>query len=327
VDNLTHSLIGAAIGQTGLKKLSGLGMATLIIAANIPDIDAACFLWLEGHEHLAFRRGITHGPPAMLLLPALLTAAMVWFDQWQTRRGTRPDTRLPVRPLQLYFLALIGCLSHPAFDWLNNYGVRLLEPFSSQWFYGDTLFIIDVWLWAILIGGWFWSRRAESSGGNWRRRGQVVATVVGLYVFANGVITGRAEHLTAEQFRSSGETKLIVASPVPFLFWQRDVFIRGESIASSAEYLPGFGVELTEGSSGQHFADSGYFRCWLHQRAQHDRELAAYLYWTRMPIVAFEPVEDGFDITVSDQRYADPRVANRFTIERHASAADECREP
>ena len=75
MDNLTHSLFGAALGQIGLKRRTGLAMPTLIIAANLPDIDAACFAWLDGLEHLAFRRGITHGPIALLLLPLLLWAA------------------------------------------------------------------------------------------------------------------------------------------------------------------------------------------------------------------------------------------------------------
>ena len=38
-----------------------------VIGANLPDVDAACFFWLEGVEHLGFRRGITHGPPALVL--------------------------------------------------------------------------------------------------------------------------------------------------------------------------------------------------------------------------------------------------------------------
>jgi inner membrane protein len=66
MDNLTHSLIGAALGQAGLKRKTGLAMPALIIAANLPDIDAACFFWLDGTEHLGFRRGITHGPIAMM---------------------------------------------------------------------------------------------------------------------------------------------------------------------------------------------------------------------------------------------------------------------
>ena len=42
MDNLTHSLIGAALGQAGLKRKTGLAMPALIIAANLPDIDAGC---------------------------------------------------------------------------------------------------------------------------------------------------------------------------------------------------------------------------------------------------------------------------------------------
>jgi inner membrane protein len=292
MDNITHSLIGAAIGQTGLKKLSGLGMATLIIAANIPDIDAACFLWLEGHEHLAFRRGITHGPIAMLLLPALLTAIMIWFDRWQKRRGSRPEARLAVRPLQLYLLALIGCLSHPAFDWLNNYGVRLLEPFSSRWFYGDTLFIIDVWLWAILIGGWFWSRRAEKDGGNWRRRGQMVATVVGLYVLANGVITGAAER---GALATGPYPTVAIASPVPLLFWQRDVVsydgaedwrVNGRSV-SECDVLDAV------------------------NRVSENSDLEAFKFWSRAPFAARS--RDG-SVLIRDARYAGALIGSRFTV-------------
>ena len=65
MDNLTHSLAGALLGQIGLKRLSGRAMPTLIIAANLPDIDAMATLL--GPTSLAFRRGITHGPIALAL--------------------------------------------------------------------------------------------------------------------------------------------------------------------------------------------------------------------------------------------------------------------
>ena len=61
MDNLAHSLVGVALGEAGLKKKTGLGMATLIVAANIPDLDA---LGLLVGENLAWRRGWTHGPIA-----------------------------------------------------------------------------------------------------------------------------------------------------------------------------------------------------------------------------------------------------------------------
>ena len=73
MDNLTHSLVGALIGQAGLKRRTGLAMPALIIGANIPDIDAGCVVF--GMESLAMRRGLTHGPIAMALLPLVLLLA------------------------------------------------------------------------------------------------------------------------------------------------------------------------------------------------------------------------------------------------------------
>jgi inner membrane protein len=32
---------------------------------------------------------------------------------------------------------------------LNTYGIRLLMPFSGEWFYGDALFIVDPWVWLL----------------------------------------------------------------------------------------------------------------------------------------------------------------------------------
>ena len=57
-------------------------------------------------------------------------------------------------------------LSHVALDLLNNYGVRLLMPFSNRWFYGDAVFIIDPWLWLTLGAGiWLTRRRGIADRG------------------------------------------------------------------------------------------------------------------------------------------------------------------
>jgi inner membrane protein len=321
MDNLTHSLIGALIGQTGLKKLSGLGMPTLIIAANIPDIDAACFLWLEGTEHLGFRRGVTHGPLAMLILPLLLTAAMVGFDRWQTRRGKRPATRAPVRFGSLYLLALIGTLSHPVLDWLNNYGVRLLEPFSSRWFYGDSIFIIDVWMWAILIGGLLWSALAERRGNNWARRGSIAAVVLSAYVFGNGLVSGMAEAATARWVQATYGIKadLVVASPAPLAIWQREMLWRGQGQHGSrivnlmdsillALFEPAIIAPQPIGMDDPRIAAA----------ARTDPQVRAFLFWSRMPFAVREP--DG-SITIKDQRFTNPLTGDRFKV-RIAPATD-----
>jgi inner membrane protein len=71
------------------------------------------------------------------------------------------DEGPPLRPGWLLLLALAGVYSHVFLDWLNNYGVRLLTPFSWQWFYGDSVFIVDPWLWLMLgVGVWVARRTA-----------------------------------------------------------------------------------------------------------------------------------------------------------------------
>ena len=169
MEPLAHTLAGACLAESGLKRLSPLASSTLIIAANIPDVDGACYLH-SADLAFAFRRGWTHGALAIALLPIALTAAMLAIDHALTRR--HPE-RQPARPRALLALATLGVLSHPFLDWLNNYGVRLLMPFSDRWFYGDTLFIVDPWLWLILGGAVMLSWTAHT-------RGIIAAAALGL---------------------------------------------------------------------------------------------------------------------------------------------------
>jgi inner membrane protein len=170
MEPLTHTLAGACLAESGLKRLSPLAASTLIIAANIPDVDGACYVH-SANLAFAFRRGLTHGVLAMAVLPVALTAAMLAFDRLVSQR--RQPQRARPKPLVLLALAILGVLSHPFLDWLNTYGVRLLMPFSDRWFYGDTLFIVDPWLWLILGGAVMLSWTAHT-------RGLVTAAVLGL---------------------------------------------------------------------------------------------------------------------------------------------------
>ncbi|MGB5723112.1 MAG: metal-dependent hydrolase [Parasphingorhabdus sp.] len=316
MDNLTHSLAGAVLGQMGLKKKTGLGMATLIIAANIPDIDAVATL-LDGVQHLAIRRGITHGPIAMLVLPLLLTAIMIGFDRWQTRRGKRPADRLPIHKGWLLALAYIGCLSHPALDWLNSYGIRLLEPFSSQWFYGDSIFIIDIWIWAAFIAGVWVSRRREKKGsGDWKRPAWISFAAVCAYIFANGLITGKAEaetkslldHMASEDgvlVSNPSSPEMVVANPVPVQFWKREILWRNTTAYGSGEYGLFNSVSLNNEQK-----IPGNSRLLEHEIARASDDAAAFLFWSRMPIIE----ADGVGVRVRDQRFMDPLLGDRFSV-------------
>ena len=149
MEPLAHTLAGACLAESGLKRLTPLATSTLLIAANIADLDGACYLH-SADLAFAFRRGWTHGVLAMAVLPVLLTALMLAFDALVRRRWHPCEA--PARARPLLALSVIGVLSHPFLDWLNSYGVRLLMPFSGRWFYGDALFIVDPFLWIILGG-------------------------------------------------------------------------------------------------------------------------------------------------------------------------------
>lgn len=306
MDNLTHSMFGAALGQIGLKRKTGLAMPTLILAANLPDIDATCLIY--GMEHLAMRRGLTHGPLAMLILPLLLWAAMLAFDRWQTARGKRPEKRLPIQKGWLLFFAYLGCLSHPVLDWMNVYGVRLFAPFSQSWFYGDVLFIIDLWIWLGLGAMLLLSFRQERKGST-KWRGTAWAGLLGAlaYIFGNGLMTGHAEAEAAEKLRGAGhENAVVVASPPPIKFWQRDIFWRKNNIYGSGFYTLGENVSIDV--AGQPTGiDNGR---WTEQ-LRRNPDARAFAFWSRMPVIM--QGEDG-RYYLRDQRYMDPMAVERFQI-------------
>jgi inner membrane protein len=305
MDNLTHSLAGAVLGQMGLKRKTGLAMPTLIIAANLPDIDAWTTVW--GIESLAMRRGLTHGPIALLVLPLLLWAAMLAYDRWKPSQ-----TRLPVHKTWLLALAYLGTLSHPALDWLNSYGIRFLEPFSSHWFHGDTLFIIDVWIWGALIAAvWMSIRRERNGDARWRLPAIAGFGAICLYIFANGLITGRAESETASLLAARHDPtatmkpEMVVANPVPVKFWQREILWRDDTQFGSGRYALFTGVALDPKSE-----PIGMDTVLIEQAKRADPAVRAFLFWSRMPVARVQ----GRDLMITDQRFYDPLVRGRFTV-------------
>lgn len=86
---------------------------------------------------------------------------MAW-DRWMRRRRA-PDAE-PARAGPLLGLSFLGVLTHPTLDWMNTYGMRWALPFDGTWSYGDSLFIIDPWIWLALGGAVFLASSADRNG-------------------------------------------------------------------------------------------------------------------------------------------------------------------
>lgn len=146
MDPIAHTLVGAALAKSGLEKRSGYAALALVVGANLPDVDAVTY-FVSSDLGLYFRRGWTHGLPAIALWPFVLAGMLTLLDRALGRGRARFGTLLP--------LSLLAVATHPALDWLNNYGMRWLMPFDGRWFYGDAVFIVDPWIWLALGGALF----------------------------------------------------------------------------------------------------------------------------------------------------------------------------
>jgi inner membrane protein len=165
VDNLTHSLFGAALARTPLARLSPLAAPILIAGSNLPDLDIAVRLWGGRAGYLEHHRGLTHGLAGVLAQALLLGLGAALVE----RRRARARGEAWRGPGGALLLALVALLGHPLLDLLNVYGLRPWLPFDGRWVYGDAVFILEPWLWlclgvAVLLGGerrrvtaWIWS--------------------------------------------------------------------------------------------------------------------------------------------------------------------------
>jgi len=79
----------------------------------------------------------------------------------------RNRSRAPVRLAPLLTLCSIGTLSHPALDYLNDYGLRPWLPFSATRYYGDLLTIVDPWLWVVFAPALLLVARSRKGRAAW----------------------------------------------------------------------------------------------------------------------------------------------------------------
>ena len=78
MDPLAHTLVGAALAESGLKRLTRGATAALLIGVNLPDVDVVAHL-LSDDAALWYRRGWTHGLLAMAVWPPLLSLALYGY--------------------------------------------------------------------------------------------------------------------------------------------------------------------------------------------------------------------------------------------------------
>ena len=285
----------------GAKRLTPYAMPALIISANLPDLDSFVAP-LFGVRPIAEHRGFTHGLGGLVTMPFLAVAIILLWQRF------RPSKEGPVRLGGLLLACFLGTLSHPLLDVLNTYGTRLAEPLNHRWYYGDTLFIMDPWIWLMLILGLELSWRAERLGRNWTRPAIWAFGALLGYIAVNAAISARAVAATRPLVERIARPDMIVAGEIPLQFWQRRMIWRGGGLGGTGTYDP--------------LRDLG--RAWLDPdivplnlddprlaaAATRDPNVRAFLFWSRMPVVV---IEDGRAF-LGDQRFTSAGVRRGFLL-------------
>jgi inner membrane protein len=295
MDNVCHTLVGAALAEAGLKRRTALGSATLMIGANFPDIDIMAVPFGRGVD---FRRGWTHGVLALVVLPFVLTAAMMAWDRWvagpRARRAGIERPRAAI-PRELLLLSAIAILTHPTLDWMNEYGMRWLMPFSGRWFYGDTLFIVDPWLWAALGLGVIFARRAGT------RLAHVALAASAVYIVAMLGLGAAARRIARDQLAALGlepAARLMVSSNFANPLRRRVLLDDGARYhygtlrLGSPSRLDMSRIIETNGSTPAAL------------EAAATPEGRRFLVWSRFPFYVIESHAEGTLVRIADARYS-----------------------
>ena len=284
MDNITHTLVGAALAETGLKRRTPLAAATLMIGANFPDIDV---LSLFFPNSIDIRRGTTHGFPAHVLLPFVLAALMLGWDRYVRRR--RHPHAPPADPRQILILSAIGIWTHPALDFMNIYGMRWLMPFVNKWFYADALFIIDLWMMLALLAAVLVARRTRSV-----RPARTALAAICLYII---VMLG----ITALGRRAVGDAQpadRYMVGPVPLAPWKRDIIVDEPDRYRFGTWSLFGAVQLFDGSIAKGDTLDPAIAAAL--RAP---EAQGFLNWARFPFYRVERQGLGTVVRIADARY------------------------
>jgi inner membrane protein len=289
MDNLCHTLTGAALAEAGLKHRTRFAHPLLMIASNLPDVDVLVFA--TGTPSVEFRRGWTHGVLAQALLPIVLTAVFVAIDRSRPRMGAGP----PARAGALLALSYIGVIVHVGMDWLNNYGVRLLMPFSGRWFYGDAVFIIDPWLWIAFGAGIFLARRRGIATPARVALG-VAALYVGVMVWSAQAARARVLETWTAQHRAAPDALMVGPAPVnPF---RKLVIVdAGERYENGTFAWPDARLVLGGPVVPTRESEPAVVRAREHPR------IRSVLVWARFPYYEIAPDPEGTRVTLRDMRF------------------------
>lgn len=280
--NSTHTFVGLAVARTGLDRWVPYAAATAIVAANLPDIEILS--GLSGTAaYLDHHRGISHSFIGIPCLALLLSGAVYLFSGkfWRT-----------------FVVALAAMATHPILDYANNYGLRPFLPFDGAWYYGDVLFIFDLYLDAILLGGILLGSRYKN-----RRRWfawlslLVALTYVGVRIELRELAAGKMRELV--EHTPSVEDWSLLPTMLNPAAWNGILKTGTQFVEVRIDAFRGVGAEIARLDRNAPSA--------IVEEAQKAESAAALLRFARFPAVRADMTASGYRVLFFDFRFYNER--------------------
>ncbi|HEX3371221.1 MAG TPA: metal-dependent hydrolase, partial [Candidatus Acidoferrales bacterium] len=125
MEPVTHALTSLALGRAGLNKITRAATPILLVSGLAADVDWITRLGLA-ETFLRGHRTVTHS-----IVGTAMIGLLVGTAGWMLGRKY---PKFAVKIGVAVFISAIGASSHLFMDLLNGYGVKLLWPFSEQYY-------------------------------------------------------------------------------------------------------------------------------------------------------------------------------------------------
>ena len=301
MDPVTHALTSIALGRTGLNKVTRVATPMLLVSGLIADADwitrlGGASAFLHGH------RTSTHSLIGTATIAACV-AAFFWlagrkYPQWAVEIGSA------------FVICAIGAATHLLLDLLNADGIKLLWPFSANWYAWDIADSVDGILIFILLAGLLLPELFriihEEIGAKSKQRGrQSGATaglvLVGLFVVGRAYAHQRALALLDSRVYRTQAPLLVGAFPDSSnpLAWHG--VVETDNGVSNLEVPLGPGRTFDPDLADVHFKPQTSPEL---TNAGASSTAVEFIKYARFPLASVEPNGAGFEVRFRDMRLA-----------------------
>ncbi|MBN1206795.1 MAG: metal-dependent hydrolase [Myxococcaceae bacterium] len=287
MDNLTHGLLGLAVGalrrpDTPGASPSATDKAVLLgclLAAELPDLDNLLPAENSVVHALQAHRGLSH---ALLFTPVVALAATA-----VARLVFRSARTGPV----LLFSLLSVSLAHLLADLWTGWGTRVLLPFSDRRWTLDWTMVVDPAVTLPLLAGALWAWRWRAA---WRRALLVGLTVSAAYLGLRvALLTALSQRVRAAW--PAAERVQVFPAWLSLTTWRYVAVLPGEYVAGAVS----LGSEPLEQRRWPRPAPDA-----LPAQARALATVREALAWARFPLVSTAPRPEGnLEVRIGDLRY------------------------